>query len=108
MSKTMTDDNPTDKLLVSAFVSFTKLWKLLRFRSFIVFRAVVFHVIWQQPHFINMQQQKQNLNGQYSDSDSYKLWLFSLSHCLWFSSLLDFAFVTDAAGFRFRFLSSVR
>lgn len=35
MSKTMTDDNPTDKPLISAFVYSQKLSKLLGFCSFI-------------------------------------------------------------------------
>lgn len=30
MSKTMTDDNPTDKPLISAFVSFTKTLEITR------------------------------------------------------------------------------
>lgn len=37
----MNDDNPTDKLLVSAFVSFTKLRKLLRYVFIHCVRAVV-------------------------------------------------------------------
>lgn len=84
MSKTLTDDNPTDKLLVSAFVSFTKLWKLRRFDSFIAFSPK------RQRQHLTLTQKSEKKNN--NENGQYKLWF--LSYCLWFASLLGFTFVT--------------